>query len=145
MAAVGDTTVVTITSLSGLNSALKNVSGLTTIRLAPGDYGDLNLKNLDFGSEVTMKSADPSDPATFSSVALTDVSNLTIDGVRFDYTTSSGAPGNLANVIIRDCDGIKIKNSTFDGDFAKVSRPPRTAIRPYRALCRRFREPFDQR
>ena len=114
-----DTTTINVSSLSALTTALKNASGPTTILLAPGDYGYLNLKNLDFGSEVTIKSADPSDPATFSSAAFTNVTNLTIDGVRFDYDASSGDDVDLANVIVRDCNGITIKNSTFDGDFAK--------------------------
>ena len=67
MAADGESsTTINVSSLSALTTALKNVSGPTTILLAPGDYGYLDLKNLDFGSEVTIKSADPSDPATFS-------------------------------------------------------------------------------
>ena len=46
-----------------LSLALANATGGEVIELAAGDYGDFYLGRRDFSSEVTIKSADASNPA----------------------------------------------------------------------------------
>ena len=90
------TNVVNVSSSSELLSALASATAGTTILLSAGDYGDLNLYVaaqpwVQFAGGVTIKSADPTHPASFSSVELDGVQNLTFDGVKFDYVAPSGA------------------------------------------------------
>lgn len=117
------TKIINVSTSAELYAALKTVTGGEKILLAGGDYGNLvmNVKsdfNLNFPSNITIASADPSDPAVFSKLGLNAVSNLTIDGVVFDYKF---APGDLLTTrpnAINNSQNITIINSTFDGDVA---------------------------
>ncbi|MEO6299959.1 MAG: right-handed parallel beta-helix repeat-containing protein, partial [Paracoccaceae bacterium] len=116
--------VITVSTLSGLYDALAHATGGETIQLASGNYGNLSLgtstgHNGTFPTNVTITSADPLHPATFSGFALNGVSNLTLDGVVCDYTFKTGDPVYTAPFSINGGDHITIKNSTFDGDVAK--------------------------
>ena len=114
---------ITVSSAAELMTALAGATGGETILLTAGNYGDLNLWSqkqpfVHFASEVTIKSADPGNPASFSSTHLTGVSNLTFDGVKFDYHALTGAATNVRPFEISSSDHITILNSTFDGDLA---------------------------
>jgi hypothetical protein len=60
--------IINVSSAAGLMSALTNARGGETIVLASGNYGDLNLSSRTFASAVTIKSADPGDPAKIGGV-----------------------------------------------------------------------------
>jgi parallel beta-helix repeat protein len=106
-----------VSSAAELLTALASATAGTTILLAPGNYGDLNL-NAQFSGEVTIKSADLSDLAVFTSVSLNNVKNLTFDTVKFDYVWN-GQPEYTSTVYINDSSSISINNSVFDGDIAQ--------------------------
>ncbi|WP_171239021.1 right-handed parallel beta-helix repeat-containing protein [Ruegeria sp. HKCCA5763] len=111
-------TTITVTSAAELNQALSQATGGETILLAPGDYGKLSLKGAQFASEVTIKSADPANQASFSEMYLTNSSNITFDEITFDYTYSLGDATYTNKFLISGSSNITIDNSLFDGDFA---------------------------
>ncbi len=105
--------------------ALASAKGGDTIELAGGDYGKLHLYDgklpfIKYDSPVTITSADPSDPANFSELALSGARNITFDSVVFDYEFNSGDTVRQRPFEIRkDSENITIRNSVFDGDVAK--------------------------
>ena len=111
-------TTITVTSAAELNQALSQATGGETILLAAGDYGKLSLKNAQFASNVTIKSADPSNQASFSEMYLTNTSNITFDEINFDYTYSSGDKAATNKFLITGSSNITIDNSVFDGDLS---------------------------
>lgn len=112
------TTAITVTSEAELKSALSQAVGGETILLAAGDYGKLSLKNIQFASDVTIKSADPNAMASFSEVYLTNVSNIKFDEIVFDYTYTQGDRNHTTKFLISQSSNVTIDNSVFDGDFA---------------------------
>ena len=79
---------------AGLVSALTKAGAGDVIELEAGDYGDVILKGrhlpqLAKDGVVTVKSADPGNPAIFSTMMLRDAANVTFDGIHFDYTASA--------------------------------------------------------
>ncbi len=111
-------TTIIVTSATELNLALSQATGGETILLASGDYGKLSLKNTQYASNVTIKSADPNAMASFSEMKLQNVSNISFDEIEFDYTYSSGDSNSTNKFLIENSSNISIDNSVFDGDFA---------------------------
>ncbi|MEL7258982.1 MAG: right-handed parallel beta-helix repeat-containing protein, partial [Pseudomonadota bacterium] len=109
-------TIFNVSNSSQLMSALNQASGGDEIRLASGDYGELNLRNVNFSSEVTITSANPGSMASFSKLRMDDASNVTFDAIKFDYDYSNGDNTNISKFRIEDSSNIKILNSVFDGD-----------------------------
>jgi Right handed beta helix region len=119
---------VGITDAAGLAGALAAATGGETLRLAPGDYGRLALDarrspGLDFPRPVTLISADPADPAIFTEAALHGVGNLVLDGLRFDYRYAPGDKIYKRMFDFRQCRGLTIRNSVFDGDVPRGLSP----------------------
>jgi parallel beta-helix repeat protein len=115
---------ITVSSATELMAALAGAQGGETILLEAGNYGDLSLYDardafVKFASEVTIKSADPSNMASFDSMMLRGVENLTFDTVMFDYDAAPGASDREKPFLIRESDSIVIRNSVFDGDLAE--------------------------
>ncbi|WP_372836929.1 right-handed parallel beta-helix repeat-containing protein [Puniceibacterium confluentis] len=114
---------ITVSSLSDLHTALAQAQGGETILLQGGSYGDLFLGarsgyDLTFPDTVTIASADAANPAVFSSLDVRDTTNLTFDGLIFDYTFASGDPIWKRPFSLSDSSNITIRNATFDGDLA---------------------------
>ncbi|TMV07006.1 hypothetical protein FGK63_12890 [Ruegeria sediminis] len=109
---------ITVTSAAELNQALSQATGGETILLAAGDYGTLNLKNIQYGSNVSIKSLDPNVPATISKMRLDGVSNITFEDVMFDYKFNGEATSHMA-FEIKNSSKIAIKDSVFSGDIAQ--------------------------
>lgn len=117
--------VITVSNTADLYKALSACKGGETILLTGGQYGSLNINpymkppvNMDFPSTVTIASADINNPAVFSKADVREISNLTIDGVTFDYTFKPGDRQDGTPFVFSSCDGLTIKDSTFDGDEA---------------------------
>jgi hypothetical protein len=109
---------------SGLSRALAAAVGGETIRLAPGDYGLLNLQGRqDFVAPVTLTSADPAAPAVFSSAVVAHVTDLVIDGLRFDYRFTPGDKIRLQPFRFVNCRNLVIRNALFEGDVARGVSP----------------------
>ncbi|WP_171213014.1 right-handed parallel beta-helix repeat-containing protein [Ruegeria sp. HKCCA5839] len=110
-------TIYNVTNAAELTAALSSASGGDEIRLSGGDYGALNISK-SFNSEVRIVSDDPSNPASFSTMNINGASNITIDGVEFDYSFSAGDKIWYEPFQINNSSNIAIQNSTFDGDVA---------------------------
>ncbi len=116
-------TTITVSSTAALYAALAKATGGEVIQLTAGSYGALDLGpksgfDVTFPSNVTITSADPLRPATFSAVSLNSVANLTLDKVVFDYDFKAGDPTFRAPFTITGGDRVTVTNSTFDGDVA---------------------------
>lgn len=114
---------ILVSNAAELRDALRNATGGETILLASGDYGKLWLYGprdtfAKFSSNVTIKSADAGSLASFSSIDLREVKNLTFDRVIFDYRADLGAPAYVKPFSITSSQNISIENSIFDGDLA---------------------------
>ena len=115
---------ITVSTLAGLYNALAHATGGETILLAAGDYGKLSLMtksgfDITFPSNVTIKSADPGHPASFSGMDIRGAANLTLDGLTFDYTFAPGHNVYSRPFKVSGSENIAIRNSTFDGDVAQ--------------------------
>mgnify|MGYP000663394828 CR=1 FL=1 len=115
--------IYTVEDRDGLYDALAKATGGDTIRLQAGDYGSLNLGEAteyeaNYDSPVTIVSANPSSPASFSGLNLGKVSNLTFDDIAFDYEFQAGDPGWIQPFVISESSNVTILNSVFDGDVA---------------------------
>ncbi|WP_171189064.1 right-handed parallel beta-helix repeat-containing protein [Ruegeria sp. HKCCC2117] len=111
-------TTITVSSAAELNQALSQATGGETILLAAGDYGDLSLNGTQFASTVTIKSADPNAPASFSTVKLNQASNITFDSINFDYSYSNGDYYFQRPFSVDYSSNITFTNSVFDGDYS---------------------------
>nr|MBA3583608.1 right-handed parallel beta-helix repeat-containing protein [Gemmatimonadota bacterium] len=117
-----------------LREALRTATAGTTIELAGGDYGELQLSApygdpwSRFAGEVTVRSADPNNPATFSRMYLNGVENLTFDGIAIDYTSPAGLTGRQFfednAILVRDSANITIRNSVLEGDVLDAPGSP---------------------
>ncbi|WP_424831780.1 right-handed parallel beta-helix repeat-containing protein [Ruegeria sp.] len=106
----------TISTTQELSAALKNAQGGETFLLAGGNYGALRVRQ-SFKKPVTIRSADPQSPACLTELRVTKSSNITFDGLVFDYVRSPGDKVHVIRFEIRNSHGITISNSIFDGDY----------------------------
>ena len=107
--------IINVSNAAELLQALENAAGGETISLAPGDYGDLTLKNVDFSSAVTIESADPGSPADFGTVYMDGCSNISFSNLSFGLDLENG--GRTTQFHANDSSGISVTDSTFVGDI----------------------------
>lgn len=103
-----------VSSAAQLTNALKAASGGDTILLAPGDYGPFDFNDYDYDSFVTVRSADPGDPAVFDRIDILRSSFLSIDSVHVD----SPSPGDVGSKVVHIDEGshhIRFQNSEVNG------------------------------
>lgn len=106
-----------------LHEALKTAQPGTVILLEAGDYGKLSLGlyneiKADFPGNVTIRSADPDNPAVFSSISLREVQNLSFEDVVFH------AKGAETAITVGDSSNIAIRNSLITGDLIEDPSSP---------------------
>jgi large repetitive protein len=106
---------INVSSAAQLATALQSVTAGTTILLSSGNYGSLELSNKTLPDGVVIASADSNNPAVFTGLDLSNVNNLTIDGVKLDYVQGNGDDLWYKPFALSSCNNITIKNSTFDG------------------------------
>ncbi len=118
------TDTIRVTNTAELTQALATATGGETIVLAAGNYGRLAMidstrANFDFASNVTIRSEDPGSPAVVTGLDMRGASNITFDGITFDYTFVSGDQIYHRPFSISDSQNVTIRNATFDGDVAE--------------------------
>src|SRR5690625_5055010 len=106
-----------------LYEALKTAEPGTVILLEPGEYGKLSLGRYnevraDFPGNVTIRSADPDNPAVFNSVSLREVQNLSFEDIVFH------AKGTETAINVGDSSNIAIRNSLVTGDLIEDPTSP---------------------
>lgn len=107
---------ISVSTASGLTTAMAQAQAGDTILLASGNYGAFNTGN-DYSSAVTIKSADAGSPATFSSVSLNGATGITFDTINFDYKFKAGDGLDVTPFSVNGSSNIVFKNSVFDGDI----------------------------
>ncbi|ETX13238.1 hypothetical protein OCH239_12735 [Roseivivax halodurans JCM 10272] len=119
---------ISVNDTDDLLNALASAKGGETIVLSGGNYGEMRLKSglnmsLNFPETVTIRSADPENPAIFNMMNVQGASNITFDGIVFDYKFSERDPVWTAPFGVYDSNGITFRNSIFDGDLAAGVSP----------------------
>ena len=119
---------ITVDTREGLIEALSEARGGETIALRGGDYGDLALYDgkgidLSFDRTVTLVSADADNRAVFTGLDLRGATNLTFDGVVFDYTYAAEDELYSRPFQVVNGQNVTIRNSEFDGDLAEGRGP----------------------
>ena len=93
--------VILVTSALQLSAALATVKAGDTIRLAPGNYGDVQIQSKTFATEVTITSADPNQPAVMRSLVVYNSSGLNVDNVDVNLTPDATTVAHTSAVRIR--------------------------------------------
>lgn len=139
-------TVVTINSSQALMNAVQFAVDGDIIKLAPGTYSGIILRNASFANGITITSADPNAPATitdltvngsdgltFSNLNLTNTgniniafrfsgsTNLTLDNLNVSGVAGSAAAMNAQLMLIRDSSHVQLTNSEFSNGWHGVS------------------------
>ena len=109
-------TIIAVSTAQELMEALESANGGDRIELAAGDYGDLKLKNVVFDAKVTIASADPDAQATFNTVDLYGVENLSFDDVFFDFHPTADTQNYHSALRVNHSSHISVSNSKFEGD-----------------------------
>jgi hypothetical protein len=110
---------VSVSNASELRQALDSAERGDTLVLDGGNYGSLSLsgssQKADYTfDDLTIRSRSGNDPAVFDAVNLAKVTNVTFDGITFDY---SGRSDSSKPFIFNGTKGITIVNSEFDGQL----------------------------
>lgn len=97
----------------------------TILELAGGEYGAFDLKGLgaDAGAPITLRSADPANPAKFSEMNLREVNHLVLDGLFFDYTYNVEDKSSIRPFQIFTSRDLIVRNSVFEGDLGEAEGP----------------------
>lgn len=97
----------------------------TVLELEGGDYGALRLKRAggDAGAPITLRSADPGNPAVITAMDLREVQDLVLDGLTFEYRFQPGDPLNHRPFQVFATRRLVIENSVFDGDMEPGLKP----------------------
>lgn len=83
-------TVYSVSSVTELDAALQKASAGDTIELAAGDYSSMVIKNKNYGSGITITSADASNPAVIEAFKISGSSGITISNIDFEPQTKDG-------------------------------------------------------
>ncbi len=118
---------VTVSSLSQLNQALRNVNGATAILVAPGRYHGLSIKNLIVPYGTVIRSAVPNRPAVFDGLYLSGVRGLSIKNIDIN-PPAGGSVGGHYGAIVLSSRNVKIEHVRIVGPGRTFSRKINTAI-----------------
>jgi hypothetical protein len=131
-----------VSSDAALAAAIARAKGAATIRVAPGRYGPLQIGKSDRVGQLTIESADPQRPASFSRLVIAGTYDVTVRNVAVERR--SGEPlmteliflrnaqrlvldglqvtgpreaerGREYGMMIRGVEDVRIANSTFSG------------------------------
>lgn len=104
-----DMAIVNVKNAKELQSAITKAKGGDTIALAPGDYGNVVIKNRAFSGQVTIVSQEADNPAHVDALTLNAASNITFKSVDFGFSLAPGQSSASKMITI-----VKSNNVTFD-------------------------------
>lgn len=116
-------TIHIVSNAVELSEALSNANGGDTIQMQAGHYGDLQISNLNFSSEVVLTGYDDT-PPTLNSVNIWASSNLTFDGIDFDFQPTAETLEWDSALRTNQSSDIAIINSTIQGGDAVAGIDP---------------------
>ena len=102
-----------ISNSSDLLIHLSTASDGDIVLLAPGNYGSIELKDLDFSEYVTIRSLDPKDPAVFDDLDITSSSHIRLDSIHVSSPSNGGQGSELLG--INGSHFIEVVNSEING------------------------------
>lgn len=116
---------VTVSTAAQLAAAARTAKGGDTILLAPGNYGDVRLDNLNPKGTITVKSANPDNDAVLRTLTMMNAHNVVIQDIdisrpmtasenRNNYAVNVGRSSNLTFVGI-DVSGSMNNDARDDG------------------------------
>lgn len=111
----------TVSTPAQLAALLPTLTQSSLVLLAPGDYGEMFVRNVNPAGEVVIRSANPSSPAVFRVLQLRDSSGLRLDGVVFNRPRGQGEADTVNSLMIRDSSRISITGSRF---FSNLNGDP---------------------
>lgn len=108
-----------------LAAAIKAAGPGTVLELAGGDYGVLAMKGVGGaeGAPVTLRSADPANPARLLGMDLREVSHLVLEDLFFDYEFQIEDKPNQRPFQVFTTRDLVIRDSLFDGAIAPSENP----------------------
>ena len=108
-------TTLTVHTVAELEDALHKATGGEVIALAPGDYGDLFLQNVQKAAPVTITSADPGQPASFNTVHMMECSNIALAGLELDFTPDDETVTWSTAIRVASSSNIDVTDCTITG------------------------------
>ncbi len=110
-----------ISDPAALTAALAGAAPGTTLRLAAGDYGELNFRRGGgaVGAPVTLVAADPARPPRFDRMDLRDVAHLVLERLHFDYVFAAADKIHFRPFTVVGSRDVTIRGCLFDGDRAR--------------------------
>jgi nitrous oxidase accessory protein NosD len=135
--------ITTVGTSTGLLSALKTARPGDVIKLSPGDYSAMKIYKVEIAGEVTITSADASNPAVLHGLSVENSRGLTFTNlemvipsvsnangaavgsssyIRFDNVNVHGAkPGDANAITIRNSDHVSVVNSDIHDAWIGIS------------------------
>lgn len=108
----------TVANAAALTAALAKAKGGETIALAPGNYGNVDIRGKAFSSPVTVVSSVGGDPAVFRSLTVVSSTNLSFSKIAVRYTPDMTTLPHSPVVRIENATNISFANGTIQGGFA---------------------------
>lgn len=99
-----------------LMTALAAAKGGEVISLPPGDYGDVEIIDRKPAVPITLRSADPKDPARFRTLLLDACDGLILEGLAVAFTPTSMTVAHSSAVMLRRCGRIVVRGCKVLGD-----------------------------
>ncbi|MBL8770980.1 MAG: right-handed parallel beta-helix repeat-containing protein [Phenylobacterium sp.] len=100
---------------AGLNAALQSAKAGDTIRLAPGNYGDVSIQSKTYATDLTITSADPSNPAVMRSLLVYKSSGVNVDNVDVSFVPNETTFAHHSAVRISGSTDIQFTNGKITG------------------------------
>lgn len=120
-----------VNDADGLMAALRDASAGDVVELGPGDYGRIDLKDLQFKDYVKIQGTQG---ARVQQLGLTNVTNLQIEGVNFEYGSAEGQDWQPKILEMKNVQGVRIIDNSFVGNKNTTTWRrdiPNTAVRAY--------------
>src|SRR5690606_27308869 len=111
-------TTITVSNSAQLSAALKSATGGETIVLSSGNYGDFNIGNAKFSSDVTIISANREKMAVCETITVQNSSNITFDSGDVDFKPTVNTYSQDSAVRVNRSSHIIIKNAHIEGEVA---------------------------
>lgn len=121
MPATAQTPTFTVSTPTQLAALLPQLTQASIVLLAPGNYGEMFVRNLRPSGEVVFRSANPANPAVFRTLFLRDSSNVRLDGLVFNRPRAPGEADTVNALMIRDSSRIAVTGSRF---FSNLNNDP---------------------
>jgi hypothetical protein len=109
---------IDVANAGDLQVALKMAGAGDTIRLAAGNYGDLQIASTNFASAVNIQSLDPTHPATFNTLTIQQSSGLTFQNIAVDMAATATTTTFSSAVYVQNSSAIAFSGGWFKAELS---------------------------